>query len=277
MAPQLRSIGNFDNFVKGIFYNGISKTCGNIGNLSSFFLSLLYLGIHKYSTACSKVNGVLCKKCCFCKILYTVIQGFRKGLDKRAAAGGACLIELYAVNGVIFDLNAFHILSADVQNTVYIRIKKGGGIIMGNGFHFALIQQQCRFDQCFSVTGGTGPGDMCIFRQETVDLLDGTDGGSQRIAVIIAVKRVEQCPVFSHKCCLGSCGTGIDTQIAVSFISGKLAFFYFICALPFMESIVILLGGEKGFHTGNFKIQLNGIIQLFLERKQRNRHLFSGV
>ena len=98
MASQLGSIGYFDNFVKGIFYNGISKTRRNIGNLSSLFLSLLYLGVHKYGTACSKINGMLRKKCRFCEILHTVIQGFGKGFDKGTAAGGACFIELYAVN-----------------------------------------------------------------------------------------------------------------------------------------------------------------------------------
>ena len=115
---------------------------------------------------------------------------------------------------------------------------------------------------------------MGILRQETVDLLNGTDGGSQRISVIIAVKRVEQRSVFSNKCRLGGCGTGIDTQITVPFISGKLAFFYFVCTLPFMESIVILLRGEKGFHTGNLKIKFNGVVQLLLERSKGNRHFF---
>ena len=45
---------------------------------------------------------------------------------------------------MIFDLNAFHILTADVQDAVYIRIKEGGGIIMGDGLNLTLVQHETR-------------------------------------------------------------------------------------------------------------------------------------
>ena len=37
-------------------------------------------------------------------------------------------------------MNALHILSADVQNTVHIRLKEGSGIVVSNGLHLTLIQ-----------------------------------------------------------------------------------------------------------------------------------------
>ena len=54
-------------------------------------------------------------------------------------SGGAGFIELYAVNSMIFDLDTFHILTADVEDTVHIRFKERSGIVMGHRFHFALI------------------------------------------------------------------------------------------------------------------------------------------
>ena len=86
MLAKLGSIGNLDNLVEGVFDNGVGKTSGDIGNLSAFLLGLLNFGIHKYSTACSKINGMFCKKSCFCKVLYCVVQRFCKGFDKGTAA-----------------------------------------------------------------------------------------------------------------------------------------------------------------------------------------------
>ena len=32
-----------------------------------------------------------------------------------------------------------------IQDAVYLRIKEGGRIVMGNGFHFSLVQQKSGF------------------------------------------------------------------------------------------------------------------------------------
>ena len=86
ITTQFRSIRYLDNLEKGILYNRISKTSGDIRYLCTFLLCLLYLGIHKYSTTCSKINRMLCKKSCFCKILYAVIQRLGKCLNERTTA-----------------------------------------------------------------------------------------------------------------------------------------------------------------------------------------------
>ena len=67
-----------------------------------------------------------------------------KVLDEGTAAGRTGFVELYAVHGAVFDLDAFHVLAADVQNAVYIRIKEGCGVVMGDGLHLALVQHQGR-------------------------------------------------------------------------------------------------------------------------------------
>ena len=67
---------------------------------------------------------MLCKQGSLGKILYGVIQRLGKGFDKGTTARGTCLVQLYAVYGLITDLDAFHILSADIYNTVNLRVKK---------------------------------------------------------------------------------------------------------------------------------------------------------
>ena len=173
---QFGSIRNLDNLIQSIFDNRVSKTCGNIGNLSSLFLRLLYLGIHENSTSGTKINRMLCKNSSFCEILYCIIQGFGKGFNERAASGGTCFIQLYAVNGLVADLDTFHILSADIQDTVYLRVKESSCIVMGYGLNLSLIQDQGSFDQSLAVTCRTGISDLCIFGKQFVNLFNRTDG-----------------------------------------------------------------------------------------------------
>ena len=92
MPAKFCRIRNLDNLVKRVLDNRVRKTCGNIRYLRALFLRLFYLGVHKYGTACSKVDWMLCKKRCLRKILHTVVQRFRKSLDKGTTAGRTCLI-----------------------------------------------------------------------------------------------------------------------------------------------------------------------------------------
>ena len=92
VLAKFGSVRNLDNLIQSIFDNRVSKTCGNIGNLSSLFLRLLYLGIHENSTSGTKINRMLCENSSFCEILYCIIQGFGKGFNKGTASGGACFI-----------------------------------------------------------------------------------------------------------------------------------------------------------------------------------------
>ena len=92
VSAKFGSIRNLDNLIQCIFDNRVSKTCGNIGYLSSFFLCLLYLGIHENSTSGTKINRMLCKNSSFCEILYCIIQGFGKGFNEGTASGGTCFI-----------------------------------------------------------------------------------------------------------------------------------------------------------------------------------------
>ena len=119
-------------------------------------MRLFYLGIHKHRTAGAQVNGMRRKKSGLCEILYAVIQRFCKGFNKGTAAGRTGFIQLYAVHGLILDLNAFHVLSADVQNAVHLRIKECGSVIMCYGLHFAVIQKKSGFHQRFAIAGRTG-------------------------------------------------------------------------------------------------------------------------
>ena len=50
-----------------------------------------------------------------------------------------CFIQLYAVNRLILDLDTFHILASDIQDTIYIRFKEGCGIVMRNCLYLSFV------------------------------------------------------------------------------------------------------------------------------------------
>ena len=137
---EFARIRKLDNLKQCILDDGVGKSGGNIRNGSAFLLRLFYLGIHKYRTACSEIDRIFRKQGFLREVLYREVKGFCKGLDERAAAGGAGFVQLDAVYGLILDLDAFHILTTDVEDTVNLRIKECSGIVVGNGFNLSLIQ-----------------------------------------------------------------------------------------------------------------------------------------
>ena len=240
LFSQFRSIGYFDHFKQSIFNDRISQSGGNICHFRPLFLGLFHLGIHKYGTACTEIDGMLGKQSRGSEVFYTVIQGLCKSLNERTTTGRTCLIELYAVHSLILDFNTFHILAADIQNTVHRRFEKCCCIVMSNRFYFSFVQHKCCFNQGFSVTSRTGMGNPGILRQQGIDFLHGTDGGSQRTSVIITVKGVEQRTVLSNKSDFGCGRTSVNAKIAFSFVFGKFRSSYTMTGMSFLKCCIIL-------------------------------------
>ena len=61
LFTELGSIRNLDNFIQGIFDDGIGKAGRNVCYRGAFLLCLFYLGIHKYGTSGSQIDGIFCK------------------------------------------------------------------------------------------------------------------------------------------------------------------------------------------------------------------------
>ena len=127
---------------------------------------------------------------------------------------------------------------------------------MWHRFYFAFVKKQSRFNQSFAVTGRTGIGNFGSFWKFPVNFLNGPNTGSQRISVVIAVKRVKKCSVFTYESSFCSGRTCINTKIAVAAVSGQLGCFYIVLALTFVEFFVIFLGSEKRLHAVYFEFHM---------------------
>ena len=158
------------------------------------------------------------------KVFHRIIQRFRKSFNERTASGRTCLVQLYTVNGLIFDFDAFHILAADIENTVYIRFEECGGVVMSYRLHFTLIQHESCLDQGFSVSGRAGVYDFNSFRKLFVNIFNSGDSCSQRISVIVVIERIEQRAVFAYKSSFCGCRAGIDSQECLPAICCKILY-----------------------------------------------------
>ena len=58
---------------------------------------------------------------------------------------------------------------------------------MGYSFNFPFIQQKSGLNKRFSIAGGTGPRNSGFRRKLMVYVLDGRNGGAQRIPIVVAV------------------------------------------------------------------------------------------
>ena len=257
MVSEVGGIGQLDNLKQGILDDGIGEACGDIRHLRAFLLRLLDVGIHEDGAPGAQIRRVLGEQCDLCEILHAVIQGFCEGFDEGTAAGGAGLVQHNAVDGAVLDLDALHVLAADVQDAVHIRLKGCCGIIVGNGLDLALIQHEGGLQQGLAVSGGAGVGDGAVCGKKILDLLHGADGCRQRAAVVVAVEVIKKGSVLADQGQLCGGGTGVNSQEALSVITAKIALLYGMARMVAAEGLILFLAAEQGLHPLDFLAHLH--------------------
>ena len=92
LFAEVFRVCKFYNFKQGVFDNRVCKTCWNVSDTCTLFLSLLNFGVHKYSTSWTEVDRVFGKQSDFCKVRYLIIKRFCKSLNKRTTAWRTCFV-----------------------------------------------------------------------------------------------------------------------------------------------------------------------------------------
>ena len=160
VLSELRGVGDLDDLIQRVLDDGVGEAGRDVGDGRAFLLGLLDLGIHEDRAARAQVDRVFREQGFLREILHGDIEGLRECLDKGAAAGGAGLVELHRVDALVLDLDAFHVLTADVQDAVDLRIKEGGGRSSGRWSRPRPRPASGRLDQLLAVAGGAGIGDL---------------------------------------------------------------------------------------------------------------------
>ena len=143
--------GYLDDLEQGILDDRVGKAGRNVGHLRALLLGLLDLGVHEDRAARAEVDRMLREQGRSGKILDGVVERLGKGLDEGPAAGGAGLVQRDGIDGMILDADALHVLSADIENAVHIRVEELRGIVMRDGLDLAVIEQEGSLEQRLAI------------------------------------------------------------------------------------------------------------------------------
>ena len=208
------------------------------------------------------------------EVFHAVVQGFCKCLDERTASRGAGLVELYAVHGLVLDLDAFHILAADVQDAVHIRLEKCGRVVVGDGLHLAFVQHERGLDERLAVAGGAGVYDLHVLRELFVDLFDGADCRAQRISIVIMVEGIEEGSVLADQGRLGGGGTGVDAEEGFSPVGGQILHRYLMFRVAGDEFLVFRVCREERIETFHLDLHFHFLFQTVLQLAKGHNRVF---
>ena len=158
------------------------------------------------------------------------------------------------MKNIVFDFDAFHVLPADIENAVDLRVKERGRIVVGNSFDFSFVETESGFQQGFSIPGGTAVGDGRVFGQKFLQFQDRPlrrqDGG----ALVVVVIGEQEASVFGDERQFGRGTAGIDAEVAASVVLPDV-FAMYLCRFMTGDECIVFGGGvEQGLHPFDFRV-----------------------
>ena len=145
LAAQLFRAGGADHLVQRVLDHADGQTCRDILDAGTVLLCLLDRAVHEHGAAAAQVHRAVCEQTQCGKLLDVVAQCLCKGLQKAAAAGGAGLVQEDVADGAILDLEALHVLPADINDEIHVRHKVFGSGEMCHRFHQTVIAAESVF------------------------------------------------------------------------------------------------------------------------------------
>ena len=118
---QLVGRAQAQHLVQGIADDGIAEPGRDVADGGAFLLGLLDLGIHEHRAARAQIHGMAGKERGLHEVFHAQVQALGKGLQKGPAAGGTGFVEGHARDAALPDLEAFHVLAADVDDIGGVR------------------------------------------------------------------------------------------------------------------------------------------------------------
>ena len=223
VRAQLARVGELDDLIERVFDDGVGKTRRDIGHTRALLLRLLDIGVHKHRAARAEVHGGLGKERLVRELLRRHAEGVGKVFKERAAAGRAGLVQKHRVHRAVLELDALHVLPADIEHAVDLRVEERRGGAVGDGLDLTLVEREGGFEQRLTVARGAGARDACARGQKPAQRADGLHSGLDGVALVVRVERPEKLALFAHERELRRRRARVEAEEAVALIGGKLA------------------------------------------------------
>lgn len=163
---------------------------------------------------------------------------------KGSAARRARFIQKDIIDRLIADLEAFDVLTADINDEIYVWIVPFGRRIMGNRLYDPEIGMECIFYDFLAVAGRSAGKDAGI-RKRLVQLFKKTFRERDRVAGIGHVTGKNDLALLVDGCRFQCCRTGIDPYAQADRLLARGRYFLGAFRMFFREPLVFLSGFEE--------------------------------
>ena len=244
VAAQFLRAGGADDLVQGVLDDGNGEAGADVLDGGAVLLGLLHRGVHEDGAAAAQVNGTVGEQTQGGKLLHVVAQGLGEGLQEAAAARGTGFVEEDVADGAVLDLEALHVLAADVDDEVHVGHEVLGGGEVGHRLHQTPVTVEGVLDELLAVAGGGDAGDL----QPGVVLVQFEQRlphQRHRVAQVgtVALKQDVGVLVDDHQ--LDGGGTGIDADMHRAALGAEGQAGHGGFQVPGVEFLVLLLVGKQ--------------------------------
>ena len=212
VAAQLLRRGGADDLVEGVLHHADGEARGDVLDAGPVLLGLLDAGVHEDGAAAAEIHGTVGKEAQLREVLHLVAQGMGEGLQEAAAAGGAGFVEEDVADGPLADLEALHVLAADVDDEVHLGQEVAGGGEVGHRLHHAVVGVEGGLRQVLAVAGG-GDGGYMHPRMLPAEGQEGLLQDGHGAPLVGLVVREEEVPVLVDDRQLHGGGAGVDADM----------------------------------------------------------------
>ena len=188
----------------------------------------------------------------FAEFLDRVAHRTGKGLDERAAAGRARLVERNVVNALVADLEAFDVLPADVDDEVNVRAEMARRAEVRDRLDQAEVHTEGVLDERLAVAGDCAGYDMYAVAAQLIELCQLLADDIRRVALVGLVVVEQDLVVLADQHQLGRGRAAVDAEIGVALVHGDVLGHHVVHAVAAFEFLVLLLAfKQRGQVVGN--------------------------
>ncbi len=180
-----------------------------------------------------------------CELLHGHAHGVREVCHEGAAAGGAGLVQADVLDDAVLDLQALHVLAANVQDEVDVGHEGLGAAQVCHCLDLAGVRLQGLDEDALAVARGGNVADGAVRGQVVVDVVHDLARGAQDVAVVVVVPGVQELAVLAHHGGLHGGGAGVQANEDAAVVAVKRTLGNHLRVVAGLELLVVGLGGKQ--------------------------------
>ena len=255
MLAQFACITQLDDLEQRVLDDRVGKPGADVGHAGAFFLRLLHAAVHEHGTATPQIDGGPGMQRLLGEVLHGEVQAGGEGLDEATAAGRAALVEHDVLDHSVLHRHALHILPADIQDEIDLRVELACAAQMRHGLYLAAIRLDGLEQKGLAVAGRGGVPDvherlaLGIFGDALLELAEHAACSAQHVAFVVGVKAIEHFAALADKGAFERGGAGIDAQVGLSAVIRQVGLGNRGPSMALAEGCQFLFAREQGIQT----------------------------